>query len=217
MFEVTRKEVKELIIAFIVISFCFAISTVRFDIHGIVSILPIVMVGVGAGFILHEVGHKLVAMKYGCLAEFEIWPLGLVIAFATSLIGFVYAAPGAVQTYADDITDEINGKISIAGPMTNIVLGIVFIAIAALIYPLTLYSKTAQLLYLIGTVGFSVNSFLAAFNLLPIGISDGTKVLKWNIRIWILTLAVAGTMMIISMTIGAENLVKLIVEMYLPS
>ena len=33
------------------------------DPFGIASILPIVMIGVGAGFLLHEIGHKFVSMK----------------------------------------------------------------------------------------------------------------------------------------------------------
>ena len=211
MFKFSRKEVKDVLIAFIVLSICFAISTVGLDGHGILSILPIVMIGVGAGFLLHEIGHKFLSMKYGYTAEFELWPLGLVIAFVTAFLGFVFAAPGAVKTYADNISDEMNGKISLAGPATNIALALMFIVIAALIYPFAVYSKIFQLIYLIGTVGYSVNSFLAAFNLLPFATLDGTKVLKWNAWIWIVTFAMAGIMTLASMAIGAENIVQLII------
>ena len=95
--------------------------------------------------------------------------------------------------------------------MANMVLALVFIAIAAFIYPFKIYSNIFNLIYLISTVGFSVNSFLATFNLFPIYSLDGTKVLKWNIGIWIITIAIGGIMVLISITIGAENMVSLLI------
>ena len=195
------------------LSICFAISNVGLDPFGIASIFPIVMIGVGAGFLLHEIGHKFVSMKYGYWAEFKLWPLGLVIAFVTAFLGFVFAAPGAVNTYADQMSDEINGRISIAGPMTNMGLALVFIVIAALIYPFSIHSQIVHLIYLICTVGYSVNSYLAAFNLLPFATLDGTKVMKWNVLIWFVVFAIAAIMTLLSMTIGAENMVGLIIGM----
>ena len=210
MFKFTLSEVRDLIIAFIVISLCFAIVNAGRDISGILSILPIVMVGVGAGFILHELGHKFVSMKYGYWAEFKLWPQGLIFALVTSFFGFVFAAPGAVYTYANYMTDEINGKISIAGPVVNIILALVFLAIATAIYPSVFYSETSSLIFVICAVGYSINSFLAVFNLLPIGNLDGSKVLTWNFGIWIVTIAVAGILTLLSMTMGVENIVRLI-------
>ncbi len=213
MYNFTKNEIRDLIIAFIVLSFCFAISNVGMDLKGIISILPIVMVGVGVGFILHELGHKYMSMKHGYRAEFELWPLGLVIALITAFLGFVFAAPGSVKTYADEMTDEINGKITLAGPMANIGLAILFLLIAALIYPFSIHSELFRLIYLICTVGFSVNSFLATFNLLPFYSLDGTKVMKWSVRVWLMAFAIAAIMMLVSVTIGAENMVGLIIGM----
>ena len=212
MYSFTRNEVRDLIIAFIVISIAFAISNVGLDAYGFLSILPIIMIGVGIGFLLHELGHKYVAMGYGYQSEFKAWPLGLVIALATAFIGWVFAAPGATHTYAEVITDEINGKISIAGPMANMALALAFIVIAALTYPFKAHSMIFQLIYLICTVGFSVNSFLAAFNLLPFYSLDGIKVLKWNAKIWIIIFAIAAIMLLMSIAIGAENMVKFIID-----
>ena len=213
MFKFTASEVRDLIIAFIVISLCFAIVNAGRDVNAILNILPIVMVGVGAGFILHELGHKFVSMKYGYWAEFKLWPEGLIFALITSFFGFVFAAPGAVYTYANHMTDEINGKISIAGPIVNIVLALVFLAIAAAVYSSTFYSETALLIFVICAIGYSINSFLAVFNLLPIGNLDGSKVLRWNIGIWIITIAIAAILTLASMTIGVENIVRLIIGM----
>ena len=213
MYNFTKNEIRGLIIAFVVLSFCFAISNVGLDLKGIISLMPIVMVGVGIGFLLHELGHKYMSIKHGYRAEFELWPLGLVIAFVTAFLGFVFAAPGSVKTYADEMTDEINGKITLAGPMANIGLAILFILIAALIYPFSTHSELFRLMYLICTVGFSVNAFLATFNLLPFYSLDGTKVMKWSVKVWITAFAIAAIMMLMSMTIGAENMVGLIIGM----
>ena len=169
-----------------------------------------VMVGVGAGFILHELGHKFVSMKYGYWAEFKLWPQGLIFALVTSFFGFVFAAPGAVYTYANYMTEEINGKISIAGPVVNIILAIIFLAISILVYPNMLKNETYMLIFIVCSLGYSINSFLATFNLLPIGNLDGSKVLRWNAGIWIVVIAIAGIMTAASMTMGVENIVKLI-------
>ena len=105
------------------------------------------------------------------------------------------------------------GRIAIAGPMTNMGLALVFIIIAALIYPFSIHSQIVHLIYLICTVGYSVNSYLAAFNLLPFATLDGIKVMKWNILIWFVVFAIAAVMTLLSMTIGAENMVGLIIGM----
>lgn len=213
MFKFTSSEVRDLIIAFIVISLCFAIVQGGRNTDVILSILPIVMIGVGAGFILHELGHKFVSMKYGYWAEFKLWPQGLIFALITSFFGFVFAAPGAVYTYANYMTDEINGKISIAGPIVNIVLALIFLAIATAVYPDALYSENIALIFIICATGYSINSFLAVFNLLPIGNLDGSKVLTWNVGIWLVTILIAGILTLLSMTIGVENIVRIILGM----
>lgn len=211
MLKFTKNETRDLIIAFIVLSFCFAISTVGIDIHGIVSLLPIVMIGVTVGTLLHEIGHKYVAVKYGYRSEFKLWPLGLLIAFVTSFVGFVFAVPGTANVDAEKLTDEMMGKIKIAGPMTNIALAVIFILIAGLIYPFSLHSQIIYLIYLICTVGFSVNSFLATFNLFPIYTFDGTDVLKWSIKSWIFVFVISAIMMLLSITIGAEHMVQMLI------
>jgi Zn-dependent protease len=50
---------------------------------------------------------------------------------------------------------------------------------------------SSQLITMIATFGFAVNSFLAFFNLIPVSILDGAKVLKWNPVVWGITAVLA--------------------------
>ncbi len=211
MFKFTFDEIRDLMIAFLVISLCFGIAQSGKNTDVLMQILPIIMVGVGLGFILHELGHKFVSMHYGYWAEFKLWPQGLLLALITSFFGIVFAAPGAVYTYANFMTDEINGKISVAGPVVNIILALIFLLIASSIYTQAFHSQDLVLIFNICAVGFSVNSYLAVFNLIPFGNLDGSKVLNWNAGIWVITIGIAGIMTYFSMTVGVENIVRIII------
>ena len=211
MFKFTSNEVRDLIISFFVISLSFSILYSGRDFSSMYAILPIVMVSVGLGFILHELGHKFSAMHFGYWSEYKLWPAGLIIALASSFCGIVFAAPGAVYTYANFLDDRTNGIISIAGPIVNIVLAIIFLLIASVIYPQAFFSQTMQLVFIVCSFGFSINCYLAVFNLIPIWNLDGSKVLRWNGIIWIVTIAIAGVMTYASMTMGVEGIIHILI------
>jgi Zn-dependent protease len=210
MFKFSKNEIRDLFVAYVVLILAFGISNVGLDLNRFLSLLPIIMIGVGLGFLFHEIAHKFVAIKYGYWSEFKLWYLGLVIALVTAFLGFVFAAPGEAHVYADKLTDEINGRIAIAGPMSNMTLAIIFIIIGALVQPISAHSLILRLIYLIATVGFSVNAFLATFNLFPVMTLDGLKVFKWNKKIWLIVFVIAAAMTLLSIAIGAENMVRLI-------
>ena len=212
MFKVTASEIRDLIIAFIFISLSFSILYSGHDTSRLSFIFPIVMVGLGLGFVLHELGHKFASMHFGYWAEFKLWPAGLIFALVSSFFGFVFAAPGAVYTYANyGLDDRTNGIISIAGPIVNILLALVFLVIGISIFPSVFSSSNMQIVFLICSMGFTTNSYLAVFNLIPISNLDGSKVFNWNIIIWIITIAIAGIMTYLSMTMGAENIIRMII------
>lgn len=149
--------------------------------HVMITIFPAMIIVVGLGFILHEIAHKIVALKYGFWAEYKLWFEGLVLAIVMAIfLGIVFAAPGAVYIYGGHIRRDEDGKISLAGPLTNIFLALLFLA-------LTKTGFFREIFYL----GFAINSFLAFFNLLPIGILDGSKVFRWNFIIWFFTIVFA--------------------------
>ena len=195
MFRFTGKEIRDLIISFLVIALGFTILYSNGDYSHITLIFPVVMIGVGAGFIFHELGHKFVAMHYGYYAEYELWPTGLIIALASSFFGFIFAAPGAVVIYSQGMEKETNGIISIAGPLVNIALGLIFLFILQSLGSY-IYTDTGAIVYLICMLGTRINFFLAAFNLLPIPPLDGSKVMSWSVPIWLITFAVSAILVL---------------------
>lgn len=203
----SKTEIKDLSIAIAVITLIFSYifsKSVGFSVETMIFLIPISLVAVGLSFILHELGHKVVAQKYGYFAEFRRDDRGLLLAIVTAFLGFVFLAPGAVMvgSYTGYVSEEENGKISIAGPIVNIVLAIIFVAIKYTIFPYLSYDTYfLYYLYLMASIGFNINSFLALFNLLPIPPLDGSKVIKWNFGIWIVIIAIAGILTFCSYTI----------------
>ena len=195
MFRFTKKEIRDLIISFIVIALGFTILYSNGDYSHIGLVFPVVMIGVGLGFIFHELGHKFVAMHYGYYAEYELWPTGLIIALVSSFFGFIFAAPGAVVIYSQGMEEKTNGIISIAGPIVNIILGLIFFLILGSLGDFV-YTEAGAIVYLICVLGTRINFFLAAFNLLPIPPLDGSKVMSWSIPIWLITFAIAALLVL---------------------
>ena len=195
MFRFTKKEIRDLIISFIVIALGFTILYSNGDYSHIGIVFPVVMIGVGVGFIFHELGHKFVAMHYGYYAEYELWPTGLIIALVSSFFGFIFAAPGAVVIYSQGMEEKTNGLISIAGPLVNIALGLIFFLILGSLGDFV-YTEAGAIVYLICVLGTRINFFLAAFNLLPIPPLDGSKVLSWSVLILLVTFAIAAILVL---------------------
>ncbi|WP_067091828.1 zinc metalloprotease [Methanobrevibacter curvatus] len=202
------KELTELLMAFIVISLAFTFMYTKMNADLVSQMLPMIMIGVGSGFILHELAHKFVAMHYGYYAEFKIWIPGLFLALISSVMGFLFAAPGAVHIYGQFMSNRENGIISEAGPLTNIVLGVVFFIFAAALIPFIsqqgLNSGLYPFLFQTAILGFSINGWLALFNLIPFGVFDGAKIIQWNSIVWVVTAILAGAMVLMSFT-GVEN------------
>jgi Zn-dependent protease len=134
----------------------------------------------GLGFLLHELAHKFVAQRYGCVAEFRAWDQMILLALGLAIfVGFIFAAPGAVMI-SGMVTKKENGIISVAGAMTNYVLGLLFLGLGFL-YPF---------LRPITSIGFGINMWLGLFNMIPFGPLDGLKVFHWNKAVWLGMVAV---------------------------
>ena len=189
---ISVRERRDLLVAWIAISIAFSLIYIRYGATPelFLLFLGISLVTVGVGFILHELAHKFTAMKYGFWAEFRKNNLMLVVAVAlAALVGVVFAAPGATMIYAPAISREQNGKISAAGPLTNILLCIPFAAILMLGTVTDIRLLGLNVLYVLGMIGLQVNAMIAAFNMLPVSVLDGKKVLAWNPIVFIVLIA----------------------------
>ncbi len=179
--KIKKNEFNQLVTAWLVLSFCFSIDALFKS--SFLTKFFISLVTLGVGFIAHEVAHRNVARFYGCFAEFRLWPLGLIIALILALTSggrIVFAAPGAVYItpkFFIPVSRDKYGKIALSGPLTNIILALIFLSS-------TIFN--GGLLGNIGLAGFRINIWLAAFNLLPFGPMDGKKVFEWNLIIWVL-------------------------------
>jgi Zn-dependent protease len=126
MVNFTSREIRDITISMLVIAGVFAYVFSGDTQSNFLYLIPVTLIAVGFGFVFHELAHKFVAIKYGFHAEYRLWTWGLVLAIISAAVGFVFAAPGAVYIYGYDISREENGKISIAGPLTNIALAVIF-------------------------------------------------------------------------------------------
>src|SRR3989344_2519720 len=125
----SKEEIIDLIKSWIVITIIFTILLSR-DSKNTLTITQIALISaftVGIGFLLHELSHKIVAQKYGCLAEFRSLDTMLILALIMAyFLDFVFIAPGAVYIFGNVGIARI-GRISLAGPLTNLILAVIFL------------------------------------------------------------------------------------------
>jgi len=167
--------------------------------------IPVMLLAVGPAFILHEIGHKIVAKRNGCWAEFRADPKGLQFGIVLSFfLGFLFMAPGAVMV-AGLVTRRQNGHIAVAGPLTNLSLFIIGIPIWVLILGLTgafelssipmlengrrAYVDDGSIIWQsmlvdAGVWWLSANLILGLFNMFPFGPLDGVKVKDWSEQVF---------------------------------
>lgn len=190
----TKKELKDLFFAWLIISLAFAILlSGSLSLSSLAFSFLLSSLTVGISFIAHELMHKYFAQKYGFKAHFVAFYNMLFLALAFSFLGFIIAAPGAVYIIGR-MSNSQNGKISLAGPATNLVLALLSISL--------LFLVPKSLLSMLFYYSFSINTLLASFNLLPIMPFDGKKVYNWSKPVYFTALALALTMLIIWYAFG---------------
>lgn len=146
-----------------------------------------ILLTVGTAFVLHELGHRYMATRYGAHARYQMWTVGLVAAIVLAVaLDFVFAAPGAVYIYGKELSRSQSGKVALAGPAVNLILCLLFGLAAG-----TAYGAGDVLL-----VGARVNAFLAAFNLLPMDPFDGAKVMRWSKPVWAAAFALSAMLVL---------------------
>jgi len=189
---ISSKELKDLFISLVALVIAFTVLIGGRRVPGW-QLLAIITVGVATGFLLHEMAHKFMAQHFGYWAEFRANMMGLAFAVIASFAGFIFAAPGAVMITrpslpADFTMQDSFGReqfnrllkketlwISLAGPMTNVVLAVVFFL---------LMMSTSGVSAQAARFALFINLTLAGFNFLPFGPLDGKKVFDSSRTVW---------------------------------
>lgn len=196
-------EIGSIIIAWVVLSFAITYGSFVGLFNGTGGGLDFVaggFIATATGFIIHEMGHKFVAIRHGYVAHFRLWTWGLLLTLFTVVAtggAFLFGAPGAVyiapaasvgyygyggSTWTSIPVDEAheNMIISAAGPGINLAFAIgFFLPLLAL---LASGVKTG-FLYDVSSLGFTLNVGLGSFNMLPVPPLDGSKIFRKSIPI----------------------------------
>ncbi|VVB65590.1 Uncharacterised protein [Candidatus Gugararchaeum adminiculabundum] len=195
-FDFDTLELQELFVSFIAISVAYVfyqpgfnfLTGFRFTPYDFLVMFLITLFTLGTGFFLHEIAHKLMAQKLGARAYYRAWPLGLGFLLIMSVfLRFFFAFTGAVYwSTTRQLTAKQHALISAIGPITNMVLALLFLLayfLTSWYAPETAIARVP--LALIFFHGFSINVFFAWFNLLPLSPLDGAKVFSWNPNSWL--------------------------------
>ena len=175
----SKKEIVHILIAMTVLTIAFSFVFVTYPtfshLDEFITYLPLSFIAIATAFFCHEMAHKYVGQKFGYWSEFRMYPQGLLLAlFLGIFAGIVFAAPGAVQIFGNPNKDEM-GKISMAGPSTNLLLGLIFFGI---------WFLSDGIISSISYYVSYINVFLGLFNLIPFGPLDGLKIFRWKKEIW---------------------------------
>ncbi len=116
--------------------------------------------GLFAGIVLHELGHSLVAMRYGVAID--------------SITLWLFGGIAQLEEFPDEWQQEL--YVAIAGPIVSVALGVVFY-VAFLVVPPSETLALEAVRFLLGYLAV-MNVALAAFNMLPGFPMDGGRVLR---------------------------------------
>jgi Zn-dependent protease len=192
-------EVGSIIVAWIVLSFGLTYTNFVGLVNRTGGSLDYVLAGfiaTATGFIIHEMGHKFVAIRHRYVAHFRLWTWGLLLTLFTVVAtggAFLFGAPGAVyiapaasmgyygygSAWSSRPVDEAheNMIISAAGPGINLAFALGFLA-TLLVLPVS-----SGLLFDTAVFGFTLNVGLGSFNMLPVPPLDGSKIFRNSIPI----------------------------------
>jgi len=188
-------EISSIIIAWLVLSVAITYRNFVGLFTGIGSLEVVIagFIATATGFIIHEMGHKYVAIRRGYVAHFRLWMQGLLLTLFVVVFsggGIVFGAPGAVYIapaaaaayYGYDSAsrprdpEQENMVISAAGPGINLAFAVAFLA-------LVLATLSGSFLWTIAQFGFALNVGLGSFNMLPVPPLDGSKIFRKNILV----------------------------------
>ena len=127
----------------------------------------------GPAVILHELGHKVIAMSFGLSAEFNAAYFWLALALMLKMFnfGFVFFVPAYVSIIGS-MTPAQGALTAFAGPGVNLVIWLLCLGLFKHKGLMKKYKKYLPIIWMTGRI----NMFLFLFNMLPIPMFDGWQV-----------------------------------------
>ena len=189
------REIAQIVVAWVALSLALSVADIEnlFSGTGSLDYIAAAFIATATGFVLHEMGHKFVAMRHGYIAHFKIWTWGIALALIIAIVSqgqFIFGAPGAVYIapatgllsyeYASQRSEKRdNAVISAAGPGTNLAFALFFLFLI-FVLPVNGFWSTVV------SYGFTLNVGLGSFNMLPIPPMDGYKIFKGSVPLGLL-------------------------------
>ncbi|MCD6301854.1 MAG: site-2 protease family protein [Staphylothermus sp.] len=196
MFSIIRmNEPLSLLIASLVIAIVFGSSELLYGSYTkflLVSLIAIIAV------IPHELAHRWSARRLGCYSRYVLSPMGLLLTLITAIpfIPVKVIMPGftlVISHYHDPyVNKRINGVVSLAGPVTNLIFASISLFTLALLLRHGFISFLLVYFLYNNTI---INSWVALFNLLPVPPLDGSKIITWKPLLWIISFTLSITML----------------------
>jgi len=157
------------------------------DIRALILEKALIVPAILIGFTVHEFAHAKVASLLGddtprYQGRLTLNPLAHIDwigFFALLLVGFGWAKPVQVNPRAFKNVRADYLKVTIAGPVSNLVTAFAFALLTGLLSNYIPYAPNGgDLLYTLLFIIIRINCLLCAFNLLPIPPLDGFQILK---------------------------------------
>jgi Zn-dependent protease len=189
----SSKEIRHLVISALLVtgvglSIFFQTFGLEFFPPSILFGLPLIFT---LSFLAHELAHKLLAQYFGLWAEYRLTVVGAILTLISIISPIKIISPGTVMI-SGDLDRRIIGKTALVGPLTNIALSLMSIAVM-------FYSPDGLVNFVAG-LSVSFNAWIALTNLLPFGMMDGLKVFWWNKIVWSLTFIASIALIVFSLT-----------------
>lgn len=167
----------ELVIGFncaIIIGLVFAYKE---DILSIPSAVVYMIIAAGLTAVVHEIAHKVLALKYKTETEYKFWGVGTLTLIATTLLNQPFSQPArTIINKADSMNSKDIGIVSLSGPAVSLLLSILFL----------LVFYYGQGFSDLGKYGFSISMLACVYSLMPFKPMEGQRVYAWNKWLWAL-------------------------------